>query len=280
MRRLSGHRHRIAETRELSEIHQPPAPPPPGRDVWPWLALLGAAAAIGLVVWLVVLNRSPARRALVPDVVGLPRQQAIGRVTAAGFDVRAVLGPAGAPRGVVATQSPTGGSRHDRGSLVRLGISNGRRVDTVTTKARTTTTTGTAPPAAETQVPDVTGLDMSSGAGSVESTGFVAETDPVTASGPAGSIVRQDPAAGSSAQAASVVRLAVAVGSSRPAKHIPGVTSAKAAAARASLLDAELTVRTEYRHSQPRELGTVLSQTPGAGATVPAYTQVTIVVAR
>jgi eukaryotic-like serine/threonine-protein kinase len=270
---------RIVETREITEARERlPAQPPPDRDLWPWLLLLAVAATAGLVVWLVVLNRHPAHGTVVPGVVGLRQQQAIKRLTGAGFDVRAVVGPASAPRGVVASQSPPAGSKHDKGSTVTLAVSSGKHVQTVTTKVGTTTATSTTTPVTQAQVPDVTGKDAATGAGTLEAAGFVAETEPVTASGPAGSIIEEAPPAGTSAKAGSVVRLSVAVGSTRPAKQVPSVTGAKAAAARASLLDAGLTVRTQYRHAPAAERGVVLSQSPSAGGSAPAYTQVTIVV--
>lgn len=259
-------------------MHEPPPPPPPGGDVWPWLLLLAVAAGVALVVWLVVLNRSPAHGTAVPNVVGMQQQRAIKRLTRAGFDVRALVGPASAPRGVVARESPAPGSRHDKGSTVRLAVSNGRHVPTVTTKVGTTTKAPSTTPVTRAQVPDVTGQKAASGAGAVEAAGLVAETEPVTASGPGGSIVQEAPPAGTSVKAGSAVRLSVAVGSNRPAKQVPSVTGAKAGAARAALLDAGLTVRTQYRRAPANERGVVLSQSPSAGGSVPAYTQVTIVV--
>jgi beta-lactam-binding protein with PASTA domain len=104
----------------------------------------------------------------------------------------------------------------------------------------------------------------------------VAETDPVTASQTAGQIVEEDPAAGSQAQVGSVIRLNVAVGVSRPARQVPDVVGRKAAEARATLLAAKLTVRTQYKRGPSSRFGVVLGETPTG--TTPAYTQITIVV--
>jgi beta-lactam-binding protein with PASTA domain len=114
--------------------------------------------------------------------------------------------------------------------------------------------------------------------GQVEAGGFVAQTDPVSASGTPGSIVQEGPAAGTDAKVGNVVRLGVAVGSSRPAVHVPNVVGQKASSARAALLAEPLTVRTEYKKGPAKSVGVVLSQTPAAGSTAPAYTQVAIVV--
>ena len=271
----------------------PPPPAPPGfvlRDAWPWLGLLGILAVAGLLVWLFVLRDRNDKGPLVPAVVGLPQQRAVAELTGKGFNVKIVIGPAKRPRGIVISQIPGGGTRLDTGQTVTLHVSNGHPVTTATTPTTTaTSTTTTAPtttssstqttPVTTAPVPDVVGQDAASGAGQVEAAGFVAQTDPVSASGPPGSIVQEDPAAGTDAKVGSVVRLGVAVGSSRPAVHVPNVVGQKASSARAALLAEPLTVRTEYKKGPAKSVGVVLSQTtPAAGSAAPAYTQVTIVV--
>jgi serine/threonine-protein kinase len=264
----------------------PPPPAPPGfvlRDAWPWLALLGILAVAGLLVWLFVLRDRNAKGPLVPAVVGLPQQRAVAELTGRGFNVKVVIGPANRPRGIVISQIPGGGTRLDTGQTVTLHVSNGHPVTTATTPTTSTVQTTTASttqttPAATASVPDAVGQDAAAGAGQVEAAGFVAETDPVSASGPPGSIVQESPAAGTDAPVGSVVQLQVAVGSSRPAVHVPNVVGQKAAAARAALLAKPLTVRTEYKKGPAKSVGVVLSQTPAAGSTAPAYTQVAIVV--
>jgi eukaryotic-like serine/threonine-protein kinase len=271
----------------------PPPPAPPGfvlRDAWPWLALLGVIAVAGLLVWLFVLRDRNDKGPLVPAVVGLPQQRAVAELTGKGFNVKIVIAPAKRPRGIVISQIPGGGTRLDPGQTVTLHASNGHPVTTETTTTTTAaTTTATTPqtttasstqttPAATAPLPDVVGQDVASGAGQVEAAGFVAQTDPVNASGPPGSIVQEDPAAGSDAKVGSVVRLGVAVGSNRPAVQVPNVVGQKAASARAALLAKPLTIRTEYKKGPAKSVGVVLSQSPAAGGTAPAYTQVTIVV--
>jgi eukaryotic-like serine/threonine-protein kinase len=100
----------------------------------------------------------------------------------------------------------------------------------------------------------------------------------VSGSGSPGSIVAENPAAGADAQVGSVVRLDVATGSNRPAVQVPNVVGQKASSARAALLAAKLTVRTDFKKGPAKSVGVVLSQSPAAGGSAPAYTQVTIVV--
>jgi serine/threonine-protein kinase len=253
----------------------PPPGPPPGliRDIWPWLGLLALLAAAGILVWLFAVRDRQQHRHVVPAVVGLQRQQAIRRLTRDGYSVTAILGPSAKRSGVVVSQTPGGGSRLPAGQRVTLHVSNGKVVAVTTTTATTTrqtTTTATA-------VPDVVGQDMASGAGQVEAAGFVAETDPVTASGQPGQILRESPTG--RAPAGSAVQLAVAVGASRPQRPVPSLVGRTASDARAALVAAKLTVRTQYRSGAKGDVGNVLSQSP-SGGTVPAYTQVTITVGR
>jgi beta-lactam-binding protein with PASTA domain len=268
----------------------PPAPPaagprPPGlyADVWPWLALLGILALAGLLVWLFAFRGGSSGR-IVPGVVGLQQQRAIARLTGDGFGVRALVAPSRRPRGIVFAQRPGGGSRLGKGQNVEIDVSNGLappKASTTTSATGATTTSRTttaAAPAQQAAVPDVSGEGAAAGAGQLEAAGFVAETEPVAESGTAGSIVTQDPAGGSQAALGSAVRVSVATGSSRAAVQAPSVVGQKAAAARAALLDAKLTVKTAYRNGRAKDAGVVLSQSPVAGSTQPAWTQVTITV--
>lgn len=270
-------------------VAPPPGPRPPGfafRDVGPWLGLLAVLAVAGLLVWLFVLRDRGNKGPTVPAVVGMQQQRAVPELTSKGFNVKVIVGPAKSPRGIVVSQAPGGGTRLARGQTVALHVSNGHAVTVVpttttaaTTTAQTTTLSSTQTTAATTApVPGVLGQDAASGAGQVEAAGFVAETDPVSASGTAGSIVQEAPASGSAAPVGSVVVLNVAVGSSRPSVHVPNVANQKAAAARNALLTAKLTVRTDYRKGPAKSVGVVLSESPAAGGSAPAYTQVTIVV--
>ncbi|HZR96353.1 MAG TPA: PASTA domain-containing protein [Gaiellaceae bacterium] len=274
----------------------PPGPPPPAppaggppavpprlyQDAWPWLAALGILAVVGLLLWLFVFRDTSSSK-LVPAVVGLQQQQAIERLTGDGFGVRAVIAPSKKPKGIVFAQVPGGGSRLDKGQNVEIRVSNGLAPTTSTaaTTTRQTTTQQqttqqqTTAAAQQASVPDVGGQAAADAAGQIEAAGFVAETEPVAESGTAGSVVTQSPPAGSSADVGSVVVLSVATGSNRPASTVPDVVGQKAAAARAALLDAKLTVKTAYKKGKR---GVVLAQSVAGGQSQPAWTQVTITV--
>jgi serine/threonine-protein kinase len=283
----------ITQSFEPAEPAPPPVPPPgpPPRflidDVWPWLVALLVVVVGGLLLWLFVFRNDTSSKPVVPAVVGLQQQQAIKRLTDAGYSVRAIVEPAPRLRGVVVSQSPGGGSQLGKGASVTIHVSNGHRLGVTTAPTKTTpaattpTTPTTTAQAADVSVPDVVGQDMASGAGQIEAAGLVAETDPVSsASATTGQIVQEAPAAGSQVVAGSIVQLQVAVGPNQPQQQVPDVVGRKAGTARAATLQAKFTVRTEYTKGAAKDVGVVIAQSPAAGQSAPAYTQVTLTVGR
>jgi eukaryotic-like serine/threonine-protein kinase len=282
-----------AEDTQITQEHEIPGAPPPGpppappgmfADVGPWLALFGLAVLGGLAVWFFVVHDRGNNGKVVPAVVGQPQRQAVSTLTGDGLNVQEIVGPSSRPRGIVVSQKPGAGSRVASGQTVTLHVSNGhslaaaapRITNTTTTATAATTTTSTSTTAAETTVPSVTGQDMASAAGQIEAAGFVAETDPVPGSETAGTVTAQDPSASAQAPAGSVIRLSVAMGSSRPPVTVPNVTGQKAAAARATLLNAALTTKTVYKKGPAKSMGVVLAESPTGSQ--PRYAQVTLTV--
>jgi beta-lactam-binding protein with PASTA domain len=276
-----------AEDTQITQEHEVPGAPPPGpppppglfADVGPWLAVFGLVVLAGLAVWFFVLHQRGNHGKVVPAVVGQPQRQAVSTLTADGLNVQEIVGPSSRPRGIVAAQKPGGGSRLATGQTVTLHVSNGHALTaaprlTATTAATTTTAGTTTTAAAQVTVPSVTGQDMASAAGQIEAAGFVAETDPVQGSGAAGTVTAQDPPASAQTAAGGVVRLSVATGSDRPPVTVPDVVGQKAAAARATLLDANVTTKTVYQKGPAKSIGVVLAESPTGSQ--PRYTQVTL----
>ena len=212
-----------------------------------------------------------------PAVVGLQERTAIKRLADDGYSVKSIHQPMQRPAGIVGSQVPGGGSRLPTSQTVVIHVSNGKAPPTtVTTSTQATTTQQTTTVAAPTsQVPDVTGQTAAAGAGQVEAAGFVAETDPVQGGGTPGSITQESPPGGTQAKAGETVTLGVAVPANRPTVQIPNIVGQPAAAARAALLQAKLTVRTTYKQGKT---GVVLGESPTGSAS--AWTQVTISVGR
>jgi eukaryotic-like serine/threonine-protein kinase len=266
----------------------PPAGPPPGAwldDVWPWLAVLAGLAVAAFLVWFFVFRDRGTSHHVVPAVVGLQQQAAISKLTGEGYAVKAFLVASQKPQGIVAAQSPGGGSQLPKGSTVTIHVSNGRTPPTTVTTATTVTatattaTTTTAPTttvaAPNAQVPDVTGEDLPTATGDVEAAGFVPDTQPVDSGGPAGTVAQQNPSGGGQAPAGSAVTLDIVLPANRPGVQVPNVVGKSAADARAALAQAKLTFTTGYKSGKA---GVVLAQS--VTGTAPAYTQVGLTVGR
>jgi beta-lactam-binding protein with PASTA domain len=270
----------ITEEHEVLGAPPPgPAPPPPGMlaDVGPWLLVLALAVLGGLAVWFFVLHQRGTHNKLVPAVVGQPQRQAEATLTGDGLNVQEIVGPSSRPSGIVVSQSPGAGSRVENSQTVTLRVSNGHASSAAAPRTTTTTTTTTTTATAQTTVPSVTGQDMASAAGQIEAAGFVAETDPQPGAGTTpGTVTAQTPPASAQAAEGSVVRLSVATGGSGSPVSIPNVVGQKAAAARAALLNANLTTKTVYKNGPAKSIGVVLAESPTGSQ--PRYTQITLTV--
>ena len=137
----------------------------------------------------------------VPDVVGRTLGQATSQVSQAGFRVRVVRVPSPDEEGTVVAQSPVGEARADRGTVVRLNVSQGP-------SGATTTVTTTASEAA---VPDTVGQDEATAQATLEGARFAvrAVDQPTTSAEQDGIVVRQAPAGGGSARTGSTVTIFV-----------------------------------------------------------------------
>ncbi len=267
-----------------------PAGPPPGpprgwlawENPWPWLAALGLLVVAGLLVWLLVFNKS--NRATVPAVVGSKDTVAVKQLNDAGFNVKEIRGPSAKPLAIVVSQEPGGGTQLKKNETVVIHVSNGQKpVSTTTTTTPTTTTatttaatTSASPPTVA--MPDVVGKQQADGAGAVEAAGLVADTFAAKSSQPAGTITAETPSAGTQVKAGESVKLTVSSGSTTPgSQSVPNVVGKKASDARTALWTAGFTVKTTYKSGQA---GEVVSQQPAGGASAPGYSQVTLVVGR
>jgi serine/threonine-protein kinase len=126
----------------------------------------------------------------VPNVVGLPYDQAASELQRAGFGVNRVDVASDQTEGVVVDQSPNGGSSSSAGATVTLSVSRGPET---------------------TAVPDVTAQDVTVAESTLAAAGFrtqieLEDTDDPTLDG---IVISQDPAGGTQAKPDSVVTLFV-----------------------------------------------------------------------
>ena len=229
----------------------------PPRPWWqkPWVIALAALAVIAVIVGLLLLSSKP--RVEVPNVLNASVDIAQDRLEAEGFEVEVVRRESNRPKDIVVGQTPTGGTSAEKGSQVRLSVSDGP---------------GTA------TIPQVEGETLEVAVDRLESAGFRTETRRQSSEDvPSGSVIETSPSGGSVAQLTQVVTIVVSNG--RRKVEIPDVVGQPLDAARATLGELGLTTKVVEQETAEREAGTVLSTDPRAGTSVRSGTSVTLTVA-
>jgi eukaryotic-like serine/threonine-protein kinase len=146
---------------------------------------------------------STGRRA-VPDVTGLPLQQAQQQLEAAGFEVEVRRRASSRQRGIVLEQAPTGGVTAASGTTVTLTVSSG---------------------AEPVIVPSVVGLSQGEAVAELRRVGLEPELDNVPSDQPAGTVVAQKPPADREVDKGSTVTLNISTGSGGGGTTTSGTTT-------------------------------------------------------
>lgn len=231
----------------------------------------GAEARRGATVVLTV-SKGP-QIVVVPAVIGQMEAAATAALRRVGLRVNIARVPASGPvpEGSVVAQNPRGGVKAPKGSTVRLNIAAAGAPAGGSTQ--TVPTTGEAP------VPNVVGSRDTAATARLQAAGFRVSSTPVTSTRPAGTVLTQSPAGGTTATRGSTVRITVSGG--RQVRTVPDVVGETEAAADRILRNAGFTVRTVDRPvTDPGQQGLVVEQDPAAGTRVQGTTQVTIYVGR
>jgi len=190
------------------------------------------------------------------DVVGLAQSVAETAIVDAGLAVGAVTEDYSdtMPAGSVMSQNPLAGASVALGSAVGLAVSLGPAA---------------APPPVSVSVPDVVGLTQAAAETAISDTGLTVGvvTQEYSDSVPAGSVISESPTAGTLVALGSAVDLWVSLG---PAPvTVPDVVGLTQASAQTAIAAANLNVGAvtqEYSATVPA--GTVMNQSPAAGASV------------
>ncbi len=202
------------------------------------LAALLLLLAAGAVAWYFLAQEDTKD---VPTVVGLPLEQAVGRLESEGFDVDTLTEANDAPENTVFAQDPSGGAEADEGSTVRISVSGGP--DTAA-------------------VPNAVGLAEAEARDRLVDAGFQVDSTEVFAERDPGTVVSQEPPAGAEAETGSTVTLKVSKGSGLVA--VPNVVGLTRGEAEAQLSDAKLEANVvEVPSDEP--VGTVVAQNPVGG---------------
>ncbi len=230
------------------------------RRRWWWAggaALLALAAAAAV---LLALQPAPRREATVPYVVGATATVAEATLKAQGLTPVSLPSPsAKVSTGLVISQSEPAGREVQRGTRVTITVSSGP---------------------SSVGVPDVRDMTGAQAAHKLIQDGLKpSEQSRSSATVPVGKVIDTEPSQGVPLIAGSPVTVFV---SSGPAQvNVPEVTGQSEAEARVSLRAAGLHAGTvAKREESDQAAGTVLSQSPAAGGTVPSGEAVNLVVAK
>jgi beta-lactam-binding protein with PASTA domain len=197
----------------------------------------------------------------VPNLVGLPVEQAEERLRSANLRARPVGVFSEEPRGIVVAQDPRAGEPAAPETVVRINVSQG---------------TGRV------VVPDVVGSTSSQARDELGQVGLEGRIVQVPSAEPEGTVVAQSPTGGSEVARGSSVRLNVSDGSGAQEpqeRDVPNVEGLTEDDAIEDLEDAGFTVRIRREEvTDPAEDGIVLRQDPEAGETAREGDEVAIVV--
>ena len=196
----------------------------------------------------------------VPDLVGRTESAARQALQIAALTVGTVTQEASStvPAGTVIRQNPPAGVLVTSGSQVNLVVSSGP---------------------APVNVPNVVGLSQSAAAIALQRAGLTlgTVTQETSATAPAGTVIRQNPAAGTAVLSGSAVGLVLSSGP--PLVSVPNVVGQSQREAAATLAAVKLTVGQVIQQSSATvPAGIVISQRPTAGAAVPSGSAVDLVV--
>jgi serine/threonine-protein kinase len=198
-------------------------------------------------------------KATVPNVVGRSRDEAVGELTSRGLKWRVVEVNSEQAVNTVTGQSPKPTTRVDEGTTVRINVSKGPK---------------------EIAVPSVVGQPFESANGALLAAGFkVAKPRDVASDQPVGTVVGQDPSAGSLAGAGATVTLDVSKGPQTV--EVPPVESLDRDTATSTLQGSGFKVRVVARDTSDAALDNiVLDQSPAGGSQAKHGATVTIGVGR
>lgn len=156
---------------------------------------LGALGVAGAFTYDLMSNNATTLTRQIPNIVGLPENEAVAELTELGFNVTINTEPSpDVAAGLVIRTSPNVGSEIRQGATVTLSVSTGREM---------------------VQVPDITGLPLEEAAQQLEGAGLVLNQtvrEETSDDFAAGAITEQNPPAGEEVSIGSTVSLTVSTG--------------------------------------------------------------------
>ena len=218
------------------------------RSVWPWLLALGALLAVAAGGWLLydnvqdqIDNNKPLR---VGQYTGIVESLAFNLVRDDGFEPNVRRIPNGEqPKGSVFEQSPVEGTGLERGGIVTILVSSGKRT---------------------VKVPSVVGSQLTEAVADLTRAGLNARSVGVPSDQRSGTVTGQDPRPGTPLVEGATVRINYSTGPKPIA--VPPVVGLDYSTALQQLQAAGFAVgRTDVESDQPA--GTVVNQVPSGSST-------------
>jgi serine/threonine-protein kinase len=235
--------------------------PPGRRSIWPWLLALGlvvAAVVAGLYAYERIQDELNANKPVaVPLLEGQEEALAVNNIRDRDLEPKVVRQfNAETEEGIVFNQDPDSGERIERGNIVTIFVSQGkRRVD----------------------VPNVIGLRVAEAVARLGDAGLQANAVDVFSDKPEGTVIAQDPKADARVVEDTRVRINVSQGAKPVA--VPNVVSQSFEDAEAALEAAGFVVRRSDQNSNIAP-NTVIETRPAAGAELQRGATVTVIVSK
>ncbi|BAC16843.1 PASTA domain protein [Corynebacterium efficiens YS-314] len=216
---------------------------------------LGVIGVGGAFTYDFLSNSSSASTQQIPNIVGLPENEAVLELERLGFTVVLTTEPSpDVAEGLVIRTSPNVGSEIREGATVTLTISSGREVVTI---------------------PDVTGLTLAEATREIEGAGLVLDQsirEENSDDYPAGTVIQQNPRAGGETSVGASITLTVSTGPSLV--RVPVITGMQWSQAESNITSLGLVPDIYYVDSLLPE-GQVISAS-GQGTELPRGSTVTV----
>jgi len=213
-----------------------------------------------IVIAITKTKNPPPSNVTVPNIVGMAQDAARNAITSAGLTIGTITTAYSStvPSGSVISQNPVSGALVAKGSAINLTVSQGL---------------------APVSVPNVTGMTQTDAGSAITAANLVLGTlsSAYSATVPAGNVISQNPASGTSVQAGSSVSLVISSGP--PPVSVPNVIGMTQPNAQSAITAAMLTVGTiTSANSSTVPAGSVISQNPAANALVTQGSSIALVV--
>ena len=265
----------VSDAAPTAVVRRPPPPPyaprggyyyeeppaPSRRSIWPWLlalALVVAAAIAGLYAYERIQDELNANKPVaVPLLEGQEEALAVNNILDRDLEPKVVREYNDTTEeGKVFDQDPQSGERIERGNIVTIHVSQGKR---------------------KVDVPEVTGLSVAEAVARLKDAGLDANPKPVFSSEPEGTVIAQDPASGKRVVEDTRVRINVSQGA-RPIA-VPNVAGQSFEEAKAALEEEGFVVKRSDQNSNIAP-NTVIDTRPPPGTEIQRGGTVTVIVSK